>query len=1205
MPHDLGVFMRLRIIIATLLLPIVLTACDRASEGNFTESNATDPIDTSDSETNPDGANDLEEYLAFLDTLEGDDLALELAKDEQPFEIPPELGAAHPITENINLGRWGDLIEWPEIATGAANLPDGRLLTWAATSTTGFGGESTYTFGSIFDPVTETFSDMPNENHNHFCAGVSLLADGSVFAPGGGETITTNSIFDGNSWSLSDPLNVPRWYPQSTTLPSGQVFTALGSSSTGVSELWTQGEGWELMPNANLDSVLNDETAPANKRWWYPALNVTPDGSLFHPGPTSELFSFDLHSNDAVRTDFGKREEDHSMRLYNTTVMYDVGKMLLAGGGEPAVNTAMTIDLNGSAPIITPIESMTYARSMQNSVVLPDGKVLVIGGTSVGKQFSDSGTQMIPEMWDPKTGQWSVLAPQNVPRNYHSTALLLKDGRVAAMGGGLCGRCLINQKNGEIFEPPYLFNDDGTRAVQPQITSGPEEAIAGESLTFSATPGIASFSMLRLVAITHHHTTDQRFIPLDFFETSPGNFEVQLPSNENVLIPGNYWVFALNANGVPSEGSTLLINPTASAVVNLIGDENPPGTPGDESSGGVEYEYYEGNWSALPNFNSLTPVATGQQNGFSLNNAQRGDFFGFRFTAELEITNNGIYTFYTKSDDGSQLFIDGQLVVDNNGLHAAIEKQGSINLGAGVHEIVVTYFEKTGQSSLDVQMEGPSFTKQDVQNAIVTPTDGQSEPDSGQSPGTGPETPGPSGGGEISVAYEYFEGNWNTLPNFDDLTPVLTGTQADFGLTAAQQNDLFAFRFTAELELAESGTYTFYSASDDGSQVFINGDLVVDNNGIHPAIETQGSVNLNAGVHEIEVTFFEKYGRNSLSVQLEGPSIAKQDAHNFVISSATGSLPGPAGPSGEGPNTQDPSDPSASAADGVTYEYYEGNWNTLPNFDDLTPVLTGTQADFGLTAAQQNDLFAFRFTAELELAESGTYTFYSASDDGSQVFINGDLVVDNNGIHPAIETQGSVNLNAGVHEIEVTFFEKYGRNSLSVQLEGPSIAKQDAHNFVISSATGSLPDPAGPTDAGSEGVAYEYFEGNWNTLPNFDNLTPVATGTQTDFSLTEAQQNDLFAFRFTAQLELYESGVYTFYTASDDGSQVFINGNLVVNNDGLHPAIEEQGSINLSAGVHEIVVTYFEKYGRSSLELQLEGPSTTKQGIQSFLVADD
>ena len=75
------------------------------------------------------------------------------------------------------------------------------------------------------------------------------------------------------------------------------------------------------------------------------------------------------------------------------------------------------------------------------------------------------------------------------------------------------------------------------------------------------------------------------------------------------------------------------------------------------------------------------------------------------------------------------------------------------------------------------------------------------------------------------------------------------------------------------------------------------------------------------------------------------------------------------------------------------------------------------------------------------------------------MFINGDLVVDNNGIHPAIEMQGSVNLDAGVHEIEVTFFEKYGRNNLSVQLEGPSIVKQDAINFVTSSTTGPDPRP--------------------------------------------------------------------------------------------------------------------------------------------------
>ena len=148
---------------------------------------------------------------------------------------------------------------------------------------------------------------------------------------------------------------------------------------------------------------------------------------------------------------------------------------------------------------------MTYARSMQDSVVLPDGKVLVIGGNSSGIQFSDEGTQLFPEMWDPDTGQWTRLAPHSKPRNYHSTALLLKDGRVASMGSGLCGNCATNQKNGEIFEPPYLFNGDGTRAARPQILSGIAEAVAGDAINFTATTDVESFSMVRLVALTHHH----------------------------------------------------------------------------------------------------------------------------------------------------------------------------------------------------------------------------------------------------------------------------------------------------------------------------------------------------------------------------------------------------------------------------------------------------------------------------------------------------------------------------------------------------------------------------------------------------------------------------------------------------------------------------------------------------------------------------
>ena len=731
---------------------------------------------TSKSDSDSDGVADINGSSPGI--IEEDDAYwAELAQDYPAFVAPPEIGAAHDASENINLGRWSDVIEWPQIATGAANLPDGRLLTWSSSKQEGFGGSTAYTHGSIFDPVTETFTDMPNENQNMFCAGISMLADGSVFTAGGGATIKTTSIFDGNNWSLTDSLNTARWYPQSTTLPSGQVVTSLGSKNTTFSELWTQGEGWRTLSNANLSLVTADTSAPNNQRNWFPALNVAPDGSLFHPGPTSNFFSLDLYTNGSSIIPHGKRESGDPHRLYNTTVMYDIGKMLLAGGGKPALNTALTIDINGTTPVVSPTEPMTYARSMQDSIVLPDGKVLVVGGNSSGIQFSDEGTQLFPEMWDPQTGQWQTLAPHSKPRNYHSTAMLLKDGRVAAMGSGLCGNCATNQKNGEIFEPPYLFNADGTRAVQPLITSGPDEAVAGDALRFTASPGMQYFSMVRLVALTHHHTTDQRFVPLGFIETSSGSYQVQLPANPNVLIPGYYWVFGLDVNGVPTVGHTLMINPTAELV------PEPPTF--------IAWDYYEGSWDKLPDFDSLTPVSSGASSSFSLGASQRDDNFGFRFTATIDLTTDGAYTFYTNSDDGSQLFVNGERVVNNDGTHRATEKQGTVDLSAGTHEIVVTYFEKTGGSSLVVQMQGPAIPKQSLQsflvplNAPVNPV----EP-------VEPDTPASAQG---VITYDYYEGNWTRLPDFDTLTPVASGVLTEFSTAPKQQDQFYGFRYKTTL----------------------------------------------------------------------------------------------------------------------------------------------------------------------------------------------------------------------------------------------------------------------------------------------------------------------------------------------------------------------------------------------------------------------
>jgi len=640
----------------------------------------------------------------------GDRYWAELAQSFEPFVAPPELGFAHPADANIELGRWGELVNWPQIATGAANLADGRIVTWSSTTVKNFGGGTAFTHGSIYDPVDGSFTDASNPAHNMFCSGVAMLPDGEIFTSGGGATIKTTSSFANDTWSNELPMTTARWYPNSTTLPSGQVLTALGTKNTGAPEMWTSGQGWSLMPNVSMQSILDDTSATTNLRSWFPAVSVAPDGTLFHAGPTSEMLSLDLLEFNGV-TSHGSREADDPYRLYNTTVMYDVGKILLAGGGSPAKSTAMTIDLNAGTPSVSPTSSMAYARSMQNSVVLPNGEVLVIGGTTAGVQFSDEGTNLLPELWNPQTGQWRTLAPHSRPRNYHSTALLLKDGRVAAMGGGLCGGCAANQQNGEIFEPPYLFDTAGTLATRPAITQGPDEAVVNNTVTVNGSDDITAFTMVRLVALTHHHTADQRFIPLVHQKTGAGNYSVTMPSNPNVLIPGYYWMFALNDQGVPSTGHTVKINVTEPSY--------PNAPPIDAADALVSYEYFEGSWDVLPNFDTLTPVQNGVYPTVSIDPRGRDDNYAFRFTTQINLPTAGEYTFYLTSDDGSELKINNQSVVTNDGLHAARERSGNVSLTADVHDVVVTFFEKTGFDSLLVEIDGPQITRQTINNFLV------------------------------------------------------------------------------------------------------------------------------------------------------------------------------------------------------------------------------------------------------------------------------------------------------------------------------------------------------------------------------------------------------------------------------------------------------------------------------------------------------
>jgi hypothetical protein len=130
---------------------------------------------------------------------------------------------------------------------------------------------------------------------------------------------------------------------------------------------------------------------------------------------------------------------------------------------------------------------------------------------------------------------------------------------------------------------------------------------------------------------------------------------------------------------------------------------------------GVAYEYHEvRDMTALPDFDALEPFLTGSAPGFDRSARQREDDYAFRFRGVLEVPTDGSWTFTTTSDDGSQLFVDGHLVVDNDGIHGSREQSGAVTLAAGFHDLIVTMFDRNGPDGLAVSWQGPGVPKQAI-----------------------------------------------------------------------------------------------------------------------------------------------------------------------------------------------------------------------------------------------------------------------------------------------------------------------------------------------------------------------------------------------------------------------------------------------------------------------------------------------------------
>jgi galactose oxidase len=471
--------------------------------------------------------------------------------------------------DDPRFGVWSSGIGFPIVPAGAAQLPNGKLLTWSAYQPYNFSGGTGKTQTAILDPATSAVSQrtVTETGHDMFCPGTAMLPDGRVQVTGGNDSGKTSFYNPANdTWTTGPTMTIPRGYQGATTLPDGRVFTLGGSWSGGLGgkngEVWSTGAGWQRLAGVPVAPILTNDAEGVyradNHGWFFSWTN----NRVFHAGPSRQLNWFSTAGSGST-TPAGVRGDD-SDAMNGNAVMYDVGKILTVGGARSYVNSTATnrayvIDINNGV-VVRKVAPMSYARTFHNSVVLPDGKVLVLGGTTYSALFSDENSIYNPELWDPATERFTRLAAAATPRNYHSVAMLLPDGRVFSGGGGLCGSCATNHADGQIFTPPYLLNPDGTMRSRPAITGAPVTAGAGSTVSVSTDRAVARFAILRLGAVTHSVNNDQRRIPLAATATTSTSYNLTIPADRGIVLPGYYMLFALDSAGVPSVAKTLRIS---------------------------------------------------------------------------------------------------------------------------------------------------------------------------------------------------------------------------------------------------------------------------------------------------------------------------------------------------------------------------------------------------------------------------------------------------------------------------------------------------------------------------------------------------------------------------------------------------------------------------------------------------------------------
>ena len=447
----------------------------------------------------------------------------------------PQAAVYDPSTQTVSTPQ---TIGWDMFCNEMVVFVDGRPYIVG-----GFG----YTRTAVYDPSTGAFTELAQSSKAHWYPSVMLTTNGSVLAVGGidpnGNTSLPVELFNGTSWTTAygPAVWTPALYPRGHLLGNGKIFYS----------------GWQT-----TSTIVDENTGQEN-------VNV-------------------------ATTNYA------AQRVYGTSVLLPLyppsypTKVLILGGNSPATATSeLSSDLtqNQTNPTWSWGPTMAHARIEANATILPDGTVLVTGGST---NDEDTNTAALgAELYNPSSNTFTSLASETYARLYHSTAILLPDATVMVAGSqpglGATPPSSAYETHVEIFKPPYLFNSGGGLATRPTITSVPANISYGAGFQIQ-TPDAANTSKVMLMrpgSVTHAFNVEQRLVGLSFTAGS-GVLNVTAPSDgvstptgsTNPAPPGYYMVFLVNSSGVPSTAQFVQLNRPLTI--------NPP-SQGDNSSRTATY----------------------------------------------------------------------------------------------------------------------------------------------------------------------------------------------------------------------------------------------------------------------------------------------------------------------------------------------------------------------------------------------------------------------------------------------------------------------------------------------------------------------------------------------------------------------------------------------------------------------------------------